>query len=142
MLSRQRLESLLLNVNLTTGLFKKREQKMSAVEQKINKTRSARAQIDMERRMSQLAFATLNVDSKRNAQVLDVALKANEVVREAYREHSHVLQENENEIENFKGQLKKAEKERGMYEERLRGEKIALEEKVGEKELLTSECVR
>eukprot|EP00518_Triparma_eleuthera_P016266 CAMPEP_0197562540 /NCGR_PEP_ID=MMETSP1320-20131121/27106_1 /TAXON_ID=91990 /ORGANISM="Bolidomonas sp., Strain RCC2347" /LENGTH=724 /DNA_ID=CAMNT_0043124283 /DNA_START=182 /DNA_END=2353 /DNA_ORIENTATION=- len=139
---KERLESLLLDVNLTTGLFKKREQKMSAVEQKINKTRSARAQIDMERRMSQLAFATLNVDSKRNAQVLDVALKANEVVREAYRKHSHALQENENEIENFKGQLKKAEKERGTYEERLREKKIALEEKIAEKELLSSECIR
>ena len=45
----------MLNVNLTTGLFKKREQKMSAVEQKINKTRSARAQLDMERRMSQVS---------------------------------------------------------------------------------------
>ena len=48
-------------------MFKKREHALSAVEQKITKTRSARAQIELERRKAQRDFATLNVDSKRNA---------------------------------------------------------------------------
>ena len=32
---KEKLEALLMNVNLTTGLFKKREQKLSDVEQKV-----------------------------------------------------------------------------------------------------------
>ncbi|GMH91714.1 hypothetical protein TL16_g12133 [Triparma laevis f. inornata] len=131
---KEKLESLLLNVNLTTGLFKKREQKLSDVEQKITKTRSARAQIDLERRKSQLDFATLNVDSKRNTKILEVALKANERAKSIYREHSHTLQDNVQEIENLEGQLDKANKERESYESSLKVKKEALQIKIEEKE--------
>ncbi|GMH77998.1 hypothetical protein TrST_g10603 [Triparma strigata] len=133
---KEKLEALLLNVNLTTGLFKKREHALSAVEQKITKTRSARAQIELERRKSQLDFATLNVDSKRNAKILEVALSANERVKVAYREHSHTLQDNVQEVENLQGQLDKANKERESYEQSLKVKKEALYIKKEEKEVL------
>jgi hypothetical protein len=74
------LEALLLDVNLTTGLFKKREFEVSAVEKRLEKTRSARAQIEMERRMNENEYASLNMDSKRNSKILDVVMKANDEV--------------------------------------------------------------
>ena len=90
----------------------------------------------MERRKSQLDFATLNVDSKRNAKILEVALSANERAKVAYREHSHTLQDNVQEVENLQGQLDKANKERESYEQSLKVKKEALYIKKEEKEVL------
>ena len=64
------------------------------------------------------------------------------MVKESYKRHSQSLHENEHEIDNLQSQLEKAEKERGGYEQRLTEKKIALEEKIGEKEHLTGEVLR
>tara|TARA_B110000305_G_C19276843_1_gene557263 strand:+ start:532 stop:951 length:420 start_codon:yes stop_codon:yes gene_type:complete len=56
------LENLLLDVNLTTGLFKKRETKVAAIAAKISKTRSTKSQIEIARKANTVEYATLAID--------------------------------------------------------------------------------
>ena len=82
------LENLLLDVNLTTGLFKKRETKVAQISANISKTRNAKSQIEVERRRYQVEYATLVIDSKRNAKILEVTMGCNDTAKRGEREGS------------------------------------------------------
>jgi len=120
------LEALLLDVNLTTGLFKKREFEVSAVEKKLEKTRSARAQIEVERRKNEMEYSSLNVDARRNKKILDVALEANEEIVKEYRENRKRSITVFGEIEEMEEKLQTAVKEREHYEGSLRAKEELL----------------
>ena len=136
------IEGLLLSVNLTTGLFKKREYAMSTVERKVDKVRSARAQIEVERRKNQLDYAILNVDSKRNAKILEVALAANATALAAYDAQKETIQRNSQEIESLRQIVKDALEERQVYEVTLAKKAQELASRKRSKEFLETECRR
>ena len=133
---KETIEGLLLSVNLTTGLFKKREFALTNIEKKIDKTRSARAQIDTERRKNQLDYAILHVDSKRNTKILEVAMAANKKAAEAFKKKRLTLSNNEQEVENLRGQLESASQERLEYEKNMEKKRRELEDKKKQREFL------
>ena len=136
------LEGLLLDVNLTTGLFKKRECEVSAEETRLEKTRSTRAQIERERKKNELERAGLNTDGKRNLRILSVALAANEEITAVYKENRKKQARREGEIEEVEEKLAAAVKEREHYEENLAASGRQLEERKEKREALEAECRR
>ena len=71
------LDGLLLDVNLTTGLFKKREHEVQAVHVKLNENNSERKAIENERSRCQIDYAIMKVDARRNGKIFDVVMAAN-----------------------------------------------------------------
>jgi len=136
MAHKETIEGLMLSVNLTTGLFKKREFALTNIEKKIDKTRSARNQIESERRKHQLDYAILHVDSRRNVKILEVALAANKVATEAFKTNRHSLQDNEQEVKHLRQQLDQARDERETYEKSINKKRGDLEDKKKAKEFL------
>ena len=71
------LDGLLLDVNLTTGLFKKREHEVQAVHLKIDENNSEKKAIENERSSCQIDYAIMKVDARRNGKIFDVVMAAN-----------------------------------------------------------------
>jgi len=122
------LENLLLDVNLTTGLFKKRETKVAQIAAKISKTRDAKSQVEVERRRYQVEYATLVIDSKRNSKILQVVMDCNDVAKKDFIANRTVKNEYKEEIIDNESLLKELAEEKKDLGEKVRVTKDLLEE--------------